>query len=357
MARISRIQGVGLMAALAVLGAGYLALCLAKPAPEPPRADFRLSGPFVHDNLAIFLIHGDDQFAGKTFLTLDEALEQKKFVIHETQSVNQLTMENLSATDVLILSGDILKGGQQDRIAQHDMLVPARSGKIPLPAFCVERTAPRWLRAKQAGDESFGKNPDIVASNSLRLSNRFYMSQGKVWHEVTNLQKSLSFNLNTKAQAKESDSSLALSLKIKELQAAVEKYIAKLQPAVAGKKDVIGYAFALNGKMLTADVFGSNALFMKVWPKLLRANAVEAVAELQKDRKFATPSAAEASSFLKEAENGKAKSQDVLKNIRQRTCENEKSVLFETLDQRGQPYCIRWNVLSKQAQPEIPGKR
>lgn len=346
MTRLSRMQAVGLAAALVIIGAGYM--CLAKPAErEPERPDYRLSGPFVHDNLAIYLIHGVDQFAGKKFLTLDEALEQKKFIIHETQSVNQLTMENLSASDVLILSGDILKGGQQDRIAQHDMFVPARSGKIPLPAFCVERTAPRWMRAKQAGDENFSKNPDIVASNSLRLYNRYYMSQAKVWSEVTNLQKSLSHNVKAQTQSKESDSSLALSLQVKEVQAAVDKYVAKLQPAVTDKKDVIGYAFALNGKMVTGDVFGSNALFLRVWPKLLRASAVEAVAEMPKDKKFTTLDVAAARSFLNDAEQGKATSKDVLKDIRQRTHEGAKSVLFETVDQRAAPYFIRRNYLAK----------
>ena len=57
----------------------------------------RLSGPFTHDNLSVFLIHGEDRLQSKNFLTLPEALDQKKFVIHETQSVNELTMENLSA--------------------------------------------------------------------------------------------------------------------------------------------------------------------------------------------------------------------------------------------------------------------
>src|SRR5439155_20034837 len=79
----------------------------------------KISGPFHHDNLTICLIHGEDRLKGQKFLMLAEALEQKKFVIYETQKVTDLTMENLSDHEVVILSGDILKGGQQDRIAQY----------------------------------------------------------------------------------------------------------------------------------------------------------------------------------------------------------------------------------------------
>ena len=48
---------------------------------HPVRADealqsgYTISGPFAHDNLAIFLIHGADKISGKTYLTLQEAME------------------------------------------------------------------------------------------------------------------------------------------------------------------------------------------------------------------------------------------------------------------------------------------
>ena len=63
-------------------------------------------------------------------------------------------------------------------------------------------------------------------------------------------------------------------------------YIKKLSGIIDGKSDVIGYAFAVNGKISSSDVYGSNALFRQLWPKLLKASAVEAIAELQKDAKF-----------------------------------------------------------------------
>lgn len=43
--------------------------------------DYRISGPFTHKNLTIFLIHGKNMMEGRSFLTLQEALEQKKAVV------------------------------------------------------------------------------------------------------------------------------------------------------------------------------------------------------------------------------------------------------------------------------------
>src|SRR5437870_2667630 len=70
--------------------------------------DYRLSGPYTHRNLAIFLVHGKNSMKGKSFLTLQEALVQKKVVVYETQSVNELSIQNFSNEDVYVQSGDIV---------------------------------------------------------------------------------------------------------------------------------------------------------------------------------------------------------------------------------------------------------
>src|SRR5438105_15882790 len=74
-----------------------------------------ITGPYTHDNLTVFLIHGKDTSGGKNYLTLQEALDQKKVVVHETGNVNELSVENVSDEPVYIQSGEIVKGGRQDR--------------------------------------------------------------------------------------------------------------------------------------------------------------------------------------------------------------------------------------------------
>src|SRR5262249_18624933 len=107
----------------------------------PTANQYLVSGPFTHRNLSIFLIHGPNQVTGD-FLTLQEALEQKKVVVFETKDVNELAIQNLSNQDVYVQAGDIVKGGQQDRMIGVDLIVPPKSARLPIAAFCVEHG--RW---------------------------------------------------------------------------------------------------------------------------------------------------------------------------------------------------------------------
>jgi hypothetical protein len=308
--------------------------------------DYQLTGPFTHENLAVFLIRGEDRLKGRKFLMLADALAQKKFVIYETQQVNQLQMENLSATEeVLILSGDILKGGQQDRIAQLDQIVPPRSGKRPLTVFCVEHTASRWMKPLTEADKTFHSSPGQLCSNDLRLANRKSASQGEVWKNVAACQMCLSRNAGKSVRAKESDSSLALSLQAKEVRAAADQYVARLLPVIQGKQDVVGFAFAINGKVYCADVYGSPVLFQRVWPRLLHAAAIEAFADRVKDKKFQPATLALVKTHLEKADQGKASGKDVGQGLHQRTNSGERSIRFETIDQKGGRSPLRRNYL------------
>ena len=42
---------------------------------------------------------------------------------------------------------------------------------------------------------------------------------------------------------------------------------------MAGKhKDIVGFAFAINGRINSAEIYPSNGLFAKMWPKLLKSS-------------------------------------------------------------------------------------
>src|SRR5262245_56218950 len=103
-----------------------LAAPLALAAEKKAAPAYKLSAPFTHDNITVFLILGEDQIKGDV-LTLAEAMADKKVVVHETKTVSQLSIENTSDKQVFIQAGDIVKGGQQDRTIAFDILLPAKS--------------------------------------------------------------------------------------------------------------------------------------------------------------------------------------------------------------------------------------
>src|SRR5687768_7742861 len=138
MSAIARVHVGGLLTLSLVAG---LAFGLAPPPTSKPAAAavpaVRISGPYTEGNLSIFFLHGKDQLAGKKILTLDEALKARKVVVHETKNVSELSIENVSDQEVFVQAGDIVKGGQQDRTLALDMLIPPKSGKLPVNSFCV----------------------------------------------------------------------------------------------------------------------------------------------------------------------------------------------------------------------------
>src|SRR6185437_9869874 len=93
--------------------------------------------------------------------------------------------------------------------------------------------------------------------------------QHKVWEEVARVQRTLSRKLAAPVASPQSASSLQLALENDKLKRAQEAYVATLQPAGQRESDIIGYVFAINGKLDSAEIYPSNALFRKMWPKLL----------------------------------------------------------------------------------------
>ena len=306
--------------------------------------DYRLSGPYTHNNLTIFLVHGKNMLEGKTFLTLQEAMMQKKVVVYETKSVNELSIQNLSDEDIYVQSGDIVKGGQQDRMIGVDLIVPRRSGKMPIAAFCVEHG--RWSGRGNERSTVFSSSSDAVATKEMKLAAKRANSQGGVWESVTVVQDKLSKNVGAVVNSSVSESSLQLSVENAKVRESADNYVKALAGIPNRSGDVIGYVFAINGKVNSADIYGSNVLFKKLWPKLLKANAIEAIAELQGD-KFKPASPESVHGFLSESEKAKGSAKDVNARVNLMTREDSENILFETRDRDQNGAWVHRNYIKK----------
>jgi hypothetical protein len=306
--------------------------------------EYRLSGPYTHKNLSIFLVHGKNTFEGKTFITLQEAMVQKKVVVYETKSVNQLSIENVSNDDIYVQAGDIVKGGQQDRMIGVDLIVPRKSGKMPIAAFCVEHG--RWSSRGNERSTVFSNSSDVASTREIKLAAKRTNSQGGVWENVRVAQDKLSANIGATVNSTVSESSLQLAVENEKVRATAESYTKALSNIVNSSNDVIGYVFAINGKVNSADVYGSNVLFKKLWPKLLKANAVEAIAELQKTA-FKPATVEHVRTFLTDSEKTKASEKEVSARVGLVTGEDEEQIFFETRDRAQKDVWIHRNYIKK----------
>jgi len=308
-------------------------------------SDYRLSGPYTYKNLTVFLVHGKD-LTNKTFLTLQEALAQKKVKVYETKDVNQLAIRNLSNQDIYVQSGDIVRGGDQDRMISIDFIVPPRSGRMPIAAFCVE--SGRWNKRGNEENASFSSSENYAATKELKLAAKREKSQEAVWETVKVAQDKLAVNVVGAAPALKDTSSFELSVENAKVTETTAAYMNAFSRILQNKADVIGYVFAINGKVNSADVYASRALFVKLWPKLLKASAVEAIAELNKDE-GAPPVVAEAvETFLSESEKPAAAGKDVTAHVKLVTKEDDKNIFFETQDRRQKDGWVHRNYIRKQ---------
>jgi len=161
-----------LFAAAAIL---YLTM-FASPGSAQAPGDSRISGPIVHENLAVYFIHGKSA-VGKVPLTLEEAMARGAVQVRETSNVNQLEIENFGDDEVFVQSGDIVKGGKQDRTLMVSLVLPPKSGSIPIASFCVEEG--RWAARGREDANNFATAAAAVPSREMKLAMKAPMPAAK----------------------------------------------------------------------------------------------------------------------------------------------------------------------------------
>jgi hypothetical protein len=129
-----------------------------------------------------------------------------------------------------------------------------------------------------------------------------------------------------------SSTSMQLALENKNVTQVAEAYIKHLSKIVESQPDAIAYAFAINGKLNSAEVYASRELFARMWPKLLKASAIEAMAERNRRKSSAALESTVIRAALAAAERGHQSSKDVNHRLDVVMRETDKAVLFETRD-------------------------
>jgi hypothetical protein len=288
---------IGLAAAAFLAILAYAAADFQAAEPAQTASGPEVTGPFDYANLAVYLVHGRDRLPGNVDITvLESALEADQLVVHETKKVNRLAVENRSGDYVFLQAGDIVGGGWQDRVIAYDLVVPPRSGKVQLGAFCVE--SGRWSGRGRESEAVFNSASYAASGKELKQAYREAKSQSEVWEKVQEAQLVLGRALSADVRVDESASSMALSLGHPEVEDARTRYTRTLADAADGTTDVVGFAYAVNGELSGANVYGSKELFMQVWPKMLAAAAVEAISRRDSRREFDWPTAAQVSTLL-----------------------------------------------------------
>ncbi len=179
---------------------------------------------------------------------------------HDGAEVNRLVLVNNSKKPLLLLAGEIVTGGKQDRIIGKDRLVPAESDPIDLSVFCVEPG--RWVAT--AGKYEFNA-PSAMVQPSVRSKAMADKDQAKVWSEVRSSKEAMALSVPGPArEAVEVTSSYAGAVQNVEVQHKLDSVAAPMQQEY---------------QSVIRQLRDKNAVLEKYWPKLVRSYAAEAVTQ------------------------------------------------------------------------------
>jgi len=305
--------GMSALGGLALIGAAP------NPAPGKPEGNWRLLDPVAYENITIFPVVSSSTQDTSPFLTLDEGLSSGEVIVSEQgaaglartrdgrpvavpqynngASVNQLVLINRSKRPLLLLAGELVSGGKQDRIIGKDRIVPVGSEPLPLDVFCVEHG--RWTGASSQFIES-----KTIVHPSVREQAAVTQSQDEVWSAVRSGTLAAPKAAPSGAAGRMDAPPAALSAEVigeaiatsaptqsyakiyehSRAGASVDEFVEELRRrfdrATLGLKGerVVGVVVAYGGDVAWSDIFASGELFEHYWSKLLRSYAVEALA-------------------------------------------------------------------------------
>ena len=204
---------------------------------------------------------GPSRGATQTFVPLREAMARNLLRIVDRAGVNQLLIDNLSKEPVILLSGEILKGGKQDRVIGQDMVLPPLSRRNRVPVFCVEER--RWSSPKEWSYYHEG-------SMHLRRVVDQAQNQQQVWREVAYELNRDQVMSRTRAYTSHGDNAAYAALERAYLQA----FSISVFPDPGS---IIGIMGVSGSVVMGCDVFASPDLFMREYGGLIFSYIDEAI--------------------------------------------------------------------------------
>jgi len=301
----------GLISITTLGGLAFVGSAPGSPAgpPSRPEGDWRLLDPVTYENISVFPVVSSYSQDTSPFLTLEEGLANGDVAVREQggsesmvrgrdgrpvyipqsgtgAAVNQLVLINRGKRPLLLLAGELVSGGKQDRVIGKDRIIPAGAPPLPLSVFCVEHG--RWTGVSQFSAAN------TIVHPSVRERAAVDQKQTEVWDAVRsgttakakpaapppqisadNLQAAIAGNGRTEAYEKIYVSQ-AVGVSIDDFVNEVQRRFAQSTSGLKNER-VVGVVVAYGGEVAWSDIFASSDLFDRYWRKLLRSYAVEAL--------------------------------------------------------------------------------
>jgi hypothetical protein len=247
----------------------------------------RISAVAAYKNLEVYVLYGNTELDNKKYVVLKDALDRKLVRVRETGEVNELKIDNNSKEYIYINSGDIVHGGRQDRTIQYDVIIPPGKKNVDIASFCVEHG--RWQQRGAEDASGFASSNNSLSSKELKVAAKYANSQQQVWDKVDKYQNKANENYNrsyavttgapVNVKSGVSETSLELTLNNETVKKTRQTFKQHLLDQIKDRKNAVGFAYFINGKLYSVDVFNNHQLFADLFDKLLDASIAEAISE------------------------------------------------------------------------------
>ena len=302
---------------------------------HPADIEYRVLAPIESGNLLLFpVVRTEGRAPGTSpFLTLDEGIKSGQVEVTEAgrvrglvrprgegpgvrpqpirgDQVNTLVLANNSDKPLLLLAGEVVTGGKQDRVIAKDRIVPPGADPIDLGVFCIEPG--RWTESSATfGASNKAPAASFMVQPSVREQAMAAKDQQQVWNSVRGAiaetvtvtagaggpevlhDPESARGLNTTSYAKAMQNP-KVQKKVDEAVAPLtnsrEQVLARLK-----QEQAVGVVVAVRGELVWADIFADTDLLAKYWTKLVRSYAAES---LTGGEGQAAPTVADAQRFL-----------------------------------------------------------
>jgi hypothetical protein len=231
-----------------------------------------LSDPLCIHGLGIIPMVAEKESLLPPMDLLEDALLNGTVRITETSESGEvpfLKLESNGLNPLLILEGEELVGGKQNRIVNTSIVILA-STVIKIPVSCME--AGRWASRREdfaSGDAVFpaksrARQKESVSYNLVR-EGKFRSDRGRVWDEVSLCLHQMSVNSPT------ADFRVARQKATQQIESFVEAF----QP-VTGQ---VGAVFVSKDGILGLELLGSSELFGRCSKKIIRSFAFDVLSD------------------------------------------------------------------------------
>jgi hypothetical protein len=223
--------------------------------------------------LTVFPILTNDQEDLGAFVTLEQAIASKDAEVREADAsgrVNTLVIANKGDKSVFVLAGTLVKGGKQDRQIGQDFSV-APHETVPVDAYCVEPHRWNGTRAGVPTQNRFG-TAKTLANSSIRAAGQYKKNQLEVWEKVGQVNAQ-----NHKASPTGTLNATLDDAEITQQRAVLARQISDYLAQQPSARDIVGLAYAVEGKVRGVRWFANHDLFALYGEVLSNTAALESI--------------------------------------------------------------------------------